>query len=333
MEYKDYYATLELKRDANESDIKRAYRKLARKYHPDVSKEKNAEEKFKQVQEAYEVLKDPQKRKAYDQLGSNWKSGQEFHPPPGWQQQGGQGFSGGFDASDLEGFSDFFSSIFGGQGRSRRGGFQGFGGENFDGQSFSGFQQREQRGQDAQAKIQVSLEDAFRGVTKTLQLQVTNQNYAGNATPTVRTLKVNIPAGALAGQQLRLAGQANPGIGGAPAGDLYLQIEIEPNALFTLQERDVYLTLPVTPWEAALGAEIKVPTLGGPVSLKLGVNSQSGQKLRLKGRGFPGKPTVGDQYVIVQVATPPANTEEQRAFYKKMAEVMPFNPRKDWPIG
>lgn len=320
MEYKDYYAVLGVDKKASADEIKHAYRRLARKYHPDVSKEANAEEKFKNVQEAYEVLKDSEKRSAYDQLGSQWKAGQDFRPPPGWKNRGSHRAHGGpqgFTESDLGGFSDFFANLFG-RGQS---GFSGGG-------DFEGFQQR---GSDQHAKIMVTLDEAFRGTSKTFQLQVPERDEDGRVHHRIRTIKVNIPAGAVSGQQLRLANQGNPGLGGGPAGDLYLEMEVQPSALFSLDGRDVFLTLPVTPWEAALGADIKVPTLGGPVGLKLAAGSQTGQKLRLKGRGLPGKPTPGDQYAILQIQTPIAHTDEQRQFYEKMAQSMPFNPRKDWP--
>lgn len=312
MQYKDYYAVLGIDKKASDDAIKQAYRRLARKYHPDVSKEANAEEKFKDLQEAYEVLKDPEKRTAYDQLGSQWKAGQEFRPPPGWNGAqspfGGRGAGGGqqFSEEDMGGFSDFFANIFG-QGAGR-GGQHGF----------------RQRGQDQHASISITLEEAFHGVNRTLQLQMPDQQ--------IRTIKVTIPPGASEGQQLRLAGQGGPGVGGAMAGDLYLKIQIQPNSLFTLHGHDVYLTLPVTPWEAALGADIKVPTLGGAVGLKLAAGSHAGQKLRLKGRGMPGKHAAGDQYAVLQIETPAAHTEEQRQFYETMAKTMPMNPRKNWPV-
>ncbi len=316
MEYKDYYAVLGVDKKASADDIKHAYRRLARKFHPDVSKEANAEEKFKNVQEAYEVLKDPEKRTAYDQLGSQWKAGQDFRRPPNWGantqfHQGG----GGFAEADMGDFSDFFADLFGRQ--------RGASGE----QHFGGRGGFKQRGSDQQVKIGISLEDAFHGTTKTFQLQEPSD---GRSPPKSRTIKVNIPAGAMSGQRLRLANQGNPGIGGAPNGDLYLEIDIENNRRFSLQDKDIYLTLPITPWEAALGADIKVPTLGGEVGMKLAAGSQAGQKLRLKGRGMPAKPTPGDQYVVLQIQTPKAENETQIDCYKKMAEVMPFNPRKDW---
>ncbi len=315
MEYKDYYKTLGVARDAKEDEIKKVYRKLARKYHPDVSKEPNAEEKFKAVQEAYEVLKDAKKRAAYDQLGSNWQSGQDFRPPPDWQ-----GFAGAGGFEDIGGggdFSDFFASIFGG-GRSRQGGFRQARQGGFS-----------QRGNDEHAKINISLEEAFRGGTKTVHLQVPEMDAYGQMHAKTRTLKITIPKGIVSGQQLRLAKQGGPGIGKGPAGDLFLEIDVNPHPLFNLQGRDIYLTLPVTPWEAALGAKITVPTLAGPVEMKIAAGAQAGQKLRLKGRGLPGNPLAGDQYTLLQIVTPPANTDVQRALYEKMAQEMPFDPRKN----
>ena len=323
MEYKDYYKILGVDKKASQDDIKHAYRKLARKYHPDVSKEPNAEEQFKNVQEAYEVLKDPEKRAAYEQLGSQWKAGQEFRPPPGWQSAHSGFYSsdgmGGFTEEDLGGgFSDFFTNLFG---RSN---------PHFERDTFRGFKQR---GSDQKAKISISLEDAYHGTTKTLQMQIPEvDEKTGAVHHKIRMIKVNIPAGAMQGQQLRLTNQGNPGMGGAPAGDLYLEIDIEPHPIFSLQGHDVYLTLPVTPWEAALGADIKIPTLGGPVGLKLAPGSQAGQKLRLKGRGMPGKPQPGDQYAVLRIEVPPAGTEDQRELYQKMAQMMPFNPRKEWAL-
>lgn len=321
MEYKDYYATLGVSRTATPEDIKRSYRKLARKYHPDVSKEPNAEEKFKDVQEAYEVLKDTKKREAYDQLGANWKSGQDFRPPPNWQGfngfQGGGG--GGFEEADLGGFSDFFSNIFGGRGHQaagRHGQRRGF----------------QQRGRDQNAKINISLEDAFNGATRSVQLDVPEVDAHGQVHHKVRTLKISIPKGVVSGQQLRLAKQGDPGIGEGSAGDLYLELEIKPHRLFTLEGKDLYLTVPITPWEAALGAKITIPTMGGAVDMKIAPGSQSGQKLRLKGRGLPSKSEPGDQYALLQIVTPPANTEAQRGFYEKMAQDLPFNPRENFRL-
>ncbi len=294
MKFQDYYKTLGIEKTATAEEIKKAYRRLARKYHPDVSSEKNAEEKFKEVKEAYEVLKDPEKRKAYDQMGSGHHSGDNFNPPPGWEFNQRQQNHSAFDQAD---FSEFFSSIFNQRGRH--------------------WEPRAETGTDQHAKIELGLEEAYQGTTRTLNLQM------GMNT---RTLKVKIPAGAGNGQRIRLAGQGSAGIHGGKPGDLYLEIIIKPHSHYTLEGNDVYLTLPITPWEAALGATLKVPTLGGTVDLKIPGNSQSGQKLRLKGRGLGGK-NPGDQFVLLKIQIPPANTPEERELYEKMAELMPFNPR------
>src|SRR2546426_554468 len=233
MEYRDYYKILGVERTASADEIKKVYRRLARKYHPDVSKEANAEAKFKEVQEAYEVLKDPEKRAAYDQLGSNWQSGQQFRPPPDW----GSGFE-------------------------------------------------------------------FRGGPRS------GARYQGAH-----------------GQLIRLAGQGEPAPGGRP-GDLYLEVHVRPHALYQLDGRDVTVTLPVAPWEAALGAGVTVPTLGGPVEMQIPPGAQSGQKLRLRGRGLPGQPP-GDQYVQLKVVLPPANTPDARALYEEMRRKLPFDPRAE----
>lgn len=301
MEFKDYYKILEVPRDADQATIKKAYRRLARKYHPDVSKEHEAEARFKEVNEANEVLSDPEKRQAYDQLGPNWKAGQDFRPPPGWEHFGGFShgdFSGGgFAGGGAAGFSDFFESLFGGgmhQGAKPRGGFR-------------------MRGQDQEARLDLDLETAFHGGRHTLQL-------AGKA------LNVSIPAGVTQGQRIRLSGQGQPGRGGGPSGDLYLVIHILSHAMYRLEGRDVILSLPVTPWEAALGAQVKVPTLAGKVELRVPPNSTSGRKLRLKGRGFPGKPP-GDQYIELRIETPPVETQAHRDFYERMSQELPFDPR------
>lgn len=309
MEFKDYYKIMGVSREATQEDIKRSYRKLARKYHPDVSKEKEAERHFKELGEAYEVLKDPEKRAAYDRLGANWRAGQDFRPPPGWDA--GFEFSGGF-GGETEQFSDFFESLFGGRGapgRGRRGSARS-------------------RGQDHRAKIMISLEDSYNGATRSVQLQMPEVDSHGRAHTRNRTLSVKLPQGIAAGQQIRLAGQGAPGAGGGESGDLLLEIEFQPHRLYRAENRDIYLTLPVTPWEAALGGVVETPTLGGKVDLKIPANSQSGQKLRLKGRGLPGNPA-GDHYVILQIATPPADTDAAREFYREMARRIPFNPRKD----
>lgn len=314
MEYKDYYKILGLTRDATPDEVKRSYRKLARKFHPDVSKEPNAEERFKEVNEAHEVLKDPEKRKAYDQLGSNWKAGQEFRPPPGWETSFEFG-GGGFTGADSSSFSDFFESLFGGR--------SPFG---FAGTRRSSRRGVQMRGDDQHAKLLLSLEEAYAGVTRTIQLQVPELDHEGRATLKRRRLQVKVPAGVTQGQQIRLGGQGAPGIGGGPSGDLYLEMDLQPHPLFTAEGRDIYLTLPISPWEAALGVKATVPTLGGNVELRIPPDSQSGRKLRLHGRGLPGHPN-GDQYVLLQIVTPPADSETVRELYRRLAEATKFNPR------
>lgn len=317
MEFKDYYKIMGVSPDASADDIKRAYRKLARKYHPDVSKETDAEARFKELGEAYEALKDPEKRQAYDQLRqSGYRGGQEFRPPPGWQSQHG-GFSQTFTQGGAEGFSDFFEAIFGGG---------GFGGGGLGG----GFQRRSRtyrtRGEDLHYPLKITLEEAYHGGSRALQLRMPEVNEQGQMVEKTKTLNVKIPTGVTNGQKIRLKGQGNPGMGGGPNGDLYLEIEIQPHRLYHLEGRDVILQLPVTPWEAALGATVTVPTLAGPVTLKIPSNSQSGTKLRLKGRGLPGNPP-GDQYVVLQIMVPEPTTAEAKKLYQEMAQSMPFNPR------
>jgi curved DNA-binding protein len=316
MEYRDYYKILGVARTATEDEIKKAYRRLARKYHPDVSKEPDAEAKFKEVQEAYEVLKDPEKRAAYDQLGSEWKSGQQFRPPPDWasgfefrgRPRGGAAGAGAETAFEDEGFSDFFSSLFGGASPFRSAG--------------------RRAGRDHHARIDIDLEEAYRGTPRTIELKRPELKPDGTLELRTHQVRVTIPPGVTDGQLIRLAGQGEQGSSGGRAGDLYLEAHIRPHRLFQLDGRDVTLTLPVAPWEAALGATVTVPTLGGPVELRIPQGSQSGQKLRLRGRGLPGNPP-GDQYLQLKVALPPANTEEARALYEEMRRKLAFDPRAD----
>lgn len=313
MDFKDYYQTLGVERSASQDEIKRAYRKSARKYHPDVSKEPKAEEKFKEVQEAYEVLKDAEKRAAYDQLGANWKSGQEFRPPPDW----GQGFerTQRFGADDAAGFSDFFSSLFG-----ARSPFGGAGGTREYAAS----------GQDHVARIDISLEDAYRGGAQTIELKSPELSADGHVVVKPRTLRVTIPAGVTEGQQIRLAGQGSPGVGGGRTGDLYLEIGFRAHPLFVAEGRNVTLTLPLAPWEAALGAVVQAPTLGGPVELRIPANAKTGQKLRLKGRGLPGPGgAAGDQYVALKIVLPPGDSPRARALYEQMKTELAFDPRAE----
>ena len=309
MEYRDYYNLLGVERDATQAQIKSAYRKLARKYHPDVSKEADSDEKFKSVGEAYAVLKDTEKRAAYDQLGNQWQQGEEFQPPPNWDA--GFEYSGG-SGNENAAFSDFFESIFG----------RGFNGA--DGGS-SGFQSQ-QKGQDHHARILISLEDSYQGATREVTLHSPEMDSSGRVITRERTLSLKIPQGIREGQNIRLSGQGMPGQGGLPSGDLYLQIAFQPNNLYRVDGRDVFLDLPVTPWEAALGSKLKIPTPDGVVNLNIPKGSQSGRKLRLKGRGIPANPR-GNLYVLLYVVLPPAETESAREIYKEMEKQLAFNPR------
>jgi len=312
MEFKDYYQIMGVKRDASQDEIKRAYRKMARKYHPDVSKEAEAEARFKEVGEAYEVLKDPEKRAAYDQLGANWKAGQDFRPPPDWDQ-GFEFHGGGFTSADAEQFSDFFESLFG------RGGLGG---------GFARQARREfhVRGEDTYAKVLIDLEDAYQGATRTLTLKHTELGPDGRPQIREHSLNVRIPKGVRQGQHIRLAKQGGTGIGKGGAGDLYLEVEFRPHPYYKVEGKDVYLDLRVAPWEAALGATVKAPTPTGTVDLKIPANSSGGRKLRLKGRGIPAK-APGDLYVVLQIALPKADNDAAKQAYRAFEKATAFNPR------
>ncbi|QXP91025.1 DnaJ C-terminal domain-containing protein [Methylococcus capsulatus] len=304
MEFKDYYKILEVERSATEDEIKKAYRKLARKYHPDISKEKGAEARMKEINEAYEVLRDPEKRAAYDRLGAGYRSGQEFRPPPDWDA--GFEFARGPFGHGAD-FSDFFNTLFGGFGR-RSGAFRA-------------------RGEDHHAKVFIDLDDAFRGVSRTLSLRVPQLDEQGRLVMRERTLQVQIPKGIREGQLIRLAGQGAPGLGGGPQGDLYLEVHFKPHPFYRVDGRDLYLTLPVAPWEAAMGATVKAPTPVGAVEVRIPARSQNGRKLRLKGRGIPADPP-GDLYLVLDIVLPPADTEQARDLYRRMARQMAFDPRR-----
>ena len=298
MKYQDYYQILGVPREASSADIKKSYRKLARQYHPDVSKDAAAEEKFKEVNEAYDVLKDAEKRQAYDRFGTDWKHGHEFNP-------GGYA-SAGFPGGD---FSDFFESIF-------SGGFQ----------QGSPFRQAPQKGADHHLKLDITLEEAYRGGSKTIQFSQIPASGNQLASAKMKKLKINIPRGVTSGQKIRLARQGQPAANGGEAGDLYLEMNILPHRYFKLDNQDVNLRLPVTPWEAARGATLKVPTLDGNVELKIKAGVQSGQKMRLKGKGMPGSKK-GDQFVEILIHTPPADSAKAEKFYRDMQKQFDFNPR------
>ena len=316
MKFKDYYQTLGVARDATPDDIKHAYRKLARKFHPDVSKEKDAEARFKEIGEANEVLKDPEKRAAYDVAGSQWQRQpgadgreQDFQPPPGWDA--GFEFSGRGDADGgARDHSDFFEALFG---RAARG-------------AQSRRPDMHMAGQDHHAKVLIDLEDAYHGAQRSISLRMPALDDQGRGVMQERVLDVNIPKGLREGQHLRLAGQGGPGLGDGPAGDLYLDIAFNPHGLYRVDGRDVYLDLPVAPWEAALGAGVTVPTPDGSVELSIPPGSAGGRKLRLKGKGIPGKPA-GDFYVVLAIALPPADGPKAKAAYEAFAGAFDFNAR------
>ena len=311
MEYKDYYQTLGVSKTASEDEIKKAYRKLVRKYHPDVSKEPDAQKKTQELNEAYGVLGDAEKRAAYDDLGRGrqFRAGQEFRPPPDWGRgfggagAGGQPGHGGFGDADS---SDFFADLFANLGGRRR------------------QQYTPQRGDDSHAAITIDLADAYHGATRNISLMVADRDAQDRIVTRERTLSVNIPKGVTAGQQLRLSGQGQRGEAGP--GDLYLEIQFRPDPRYRVDGRDVFETVPVTPWELALGADIEVATPSGKVTVSVPAGSQSGRKLRLRGRGIPGK-EAGDLYLLLEVVLPPANTDKARELYQTMAREMAFNPR------
>ncbi len=328
MEFKDYYAVLGVARNASGDELRRAYRKLARRYHPDVSKETDAEAKFKELGEAWDVLKDPEKRAAYDALGKDWRDGQAFTPPPGWDA--GFEFSGAppEDAAGPGGHSDFFEALFGHlrARQARHGQRQGVpDAEGWARTADAGPGQR--RGSDHHARIAIALEDAYRGATRTITLRAPVLDAAGRVSLHERSVEVTIPPGVREGQHLRLAGQGSPGFGGAPNGDLYLEIGFEPHQRFRVDGRDVSVDLPVAPWEAALGAQVRVPTPTGPVQLTVPPGSGGGRKLRLRGLGIPGQPP-GDFHAVLKIVVPPASDERARAAWRTLEQTLAFDPRE-----
>lgn len=350
MQFQDYYETLGVKRDATAEEISKAYRKLARKFHPDVNKNKDAENKFKQLSEAYEVLKDPAKRKQYDTFGANYKAGQDFRPPPGWEQmfeqmaggaRAGNGgrtrsfrtgmgpngptasFSGGAGAG---GFSDFFNMMFGGDAGPDM--FSSMGGDPSGGPA-GGRQSPGREGQTYESTISISLEDAYRGGAKTLSFEVTEPNAAGALERKTKSYQVKIPVGVRDGQTIRLAGQGGAGMGAGKAGDLLLKIKILPHPKFTIEEDNLVTELPLTPWEAALGEKVRVHTLDGEVTLNVPAGTQSGQRLRLKEKGLPKKGGVtGDLFVEAKIIVPKNLSEAEQELFEKLKTVSTFKARE-----
>ncbi|HET7394873.1 MAG TPA: DnaJ C-terminal domain-containing protein [Gammaproteobacteria bacterium] len=306
MKYKDYYDALGVKRDASEAEIKTAYRKLARKYHPDVSREKEAEVHFKEIAEAYQTLKDKEKRAAYDQLGQQ-QAGQEFKPPPDWQQRYGEtNFS--FDDLDL---ADLFAGMRAGRGGGGRA------------------QNMRMAGEDYEVPVEITLAQAFNGTDIELNLSLPEYDQAGRMHRTPHPVKAHIPKGATAGQRLRVPGKGGKGMNGGRDGDLYLDISLRPDPVFRVTGHDLYMDLPLAPWEAALGASVEVPTLGGAVRLKIPAGARAGQQFRLSGKGLPRpRGSVGDLFAIVRIAVPDTLTEQERDLFRRLSEVSTFDARK-----
>ncbi len=315
MKYKDYYAALGVKCNASDDEIKKAYRRLARKFHPDVSKEKDAEEKFKEMAEAYQTLSDKEKRAAYDDLGSH-RPGEDIRPPPGWETHFRQGDAGGADLGGID-LGDLFEML--GRGRG-----------NTPGRGrHTGDPTVARRGQDLDATTALSLEDAARGAELSFDFSMPEMSTDGSVRHVKRTTRIRVPKGATDGQRLRVPGKGSAGINGAPPGDLYLNITLRPHKLFRPNGHDLYLELPIAPWEAVLGANVEVPTLDGRVALTIPSGSRAGQKLRIGGKGMP-RPngSAGDLYCLLTIAVPDAPGEHERALYQDLAKASPFNPRE-----
>lgn len=315
VQYKDYYKVLGVDRGSSKDDVAKAFKKLARKYHPDLNpNNKEAEDKFKEINEAYEVLKDPEKRKMYDQFGSNWEHGQNFQPPPGFENVrfnfggGGAGFG-----QDPGGFSDFFETIFGGAGGDFRGGFGRTG----------GFQQQPRRGADSEALYELTLEEAYQGGAKSITL--TEHDQTG--VPRTRTLEVRVPAGIKDGQRIRLSGQGNPGASGGPRGDLFLKIRLLAHPRFQVEGANIVFELPLAPWEAALGATVRVPTLDGQIDMNIPAGIGSGKKLRIRGKGLGTAAKRGDQFVQIMIQVPESLSADEKRLMEELAEASSFNPR------
>ncbi len=313
VKFKDYYELLGVSRTAEQKEIKKSYRKLARKYHPDINKNPDAEERFKEIAEAYDVLSDPEKRRKYDELGANYRNGQDFRPPPGWENVRFESFRGPGTAG---GFSDFFESVFGG-------------GSPYTG----GPDQRtvwKMRGKDHEAAITIDLQDAFRGAEKVMKLQTGEVDEKGRVHRHTKTYNVKIPTGTTEGARIRMKGQGGPGMGGGPSGDLYLRVHIAPNPVFRLKGRALEVDIAITPWEAALGAKVTIPTMDGKASITLQPGTQSGQRFRLRGKGLAGirGQCVGDLLALVKIVVPTTLSAREKALFKELARDSKFSPRE-----
>ena len=314
--YQDYYKIFGLKRNATAKDIKKAYRKLARKYHPDINKEKTAEDNFKKVTEAYEVLKDPEKRKLYDQLGDEWKNGRDFKPPPEWKHQHFDRESDQGEFNNSNGFSDFFEAL-----------FRANAGQQGQPNDFA-YGSWNLRGQDHEAKIEISLEEAYSGATKGIRLQSFEIDAEGQVAPVTRNYQVKIPKGITDGTRIRMTGKGGPGVNSGPPGDLYLKVNFIPHPRFKAVGHNLNMDVPITPWEAALGSTVIVQLLGGEIHLKIPAGIQSGKKMRIKGKGMPIKMNGhGDLYACINIVMPQTLTQKQMELFAELSKISDFNPR------
>jgi curved DNA-binding protein len=313
MNFKDYYKILGVEPDADKKQIKTAYRKLARKYHPDVSTQDDAEANFKEISEAYEVLKDQEKRAEFDEIRQFGAHGQQFQPPPGWQSRPQHGSA---DNAQFEGgFSDFFSSVFGGEAGRR--------------ESQSGFAFNE-KGRDIETDLSIVLEDTLSDASKTISYRLPERGDNGRVTEVNKTLIVKIPSGVSDGERIRLKGQGAQGVGSGGKGDLYLRIRLLPHRLFDVEDRNLIITVPLAPWEAALGTKIEVPTLTGKINLTIPGDSQTGQRMRIKGKGLATKDGFGDLYAVLKVVMPKTTDDEIKQHWEQLADKASFDPRVEW---
>ncbi len=333
VQFKDYYEILGVPRKATQDQIKKAYRTLARKFHPDVNKDSGAADRFKEVSEAYEVLRDPEKRKKYDQLGAKWKHGDTFTPPPGWNPKGfrfhqrANGFDMRMDGTDS--YSDFFASLFGFSGQSGFPGQSGFTGQGFGGSAFNAAAGARQ-GQHHEVELTISLEEAYHGARKSIALQVEEADENRRSRRTVKNYNVRVPPGTVASTRIRLSGQGGRGHGGGSSGDLYLRIKMSPHPRYKLEGRNLVVDMPVTPWEAALGAKVRIPTPGGVMMVNLPAGAQSGQRLRMRGKGMPvcGRKPAGDLLVDVRICVPVTLSAREKELFQTLADASGFNPRE-----